>query len=136
MRSFFAICHSSPCTAKNERGQACTGIPKFVKFKNVCIEIETLILLKTLLITSQNAIKNGHRHFISCSSWSHRFSEGHRTSYIPSGVKDEHLEVLFSGENLPDFEEPFSCGRIVPAYIGSRISHCSKSELFVAIFQQ
>jgi hypothetical protein len=34
--SFFAICHSSPCTAKNEHGQACTGIPKFKKFNNVC----------------------------------------------------------------------------------------------------
>ena len=72
-------------------------------------------------------MKNGHRYFISCSSWSHRFSEGHRTSFIPSGVKDEHLEVLFSGENLPGFEEPFPCGHIIPAHIGSRVNHCSKS---------
>ena len=71
-------------------------------------------------------MKNGHRHFISCSNWSNRFSVGHRTSFIPSGVKDEHLVDLFSGRNLPGFEEPFPCGRIVPAYIGSRVSHCSK----------
>ena len=71
-------------------------------------------------------MKNGHRYFISCSSWSHRFSEGHRTSFIPSGVKDEYLVDLFSGEILTGFEEPFPCGRIVPAHIGSRVSRCSK----------
>lgn len=45
-------------------------------------------------------------------------------------MKDEHLEVLFSGDNLQGFEEPFPCGRIVPAHIGSRVSHCSKSNSF------
>ncbi|KAF8161444.1 hypothetical protein B0H34DRAFT_840756 [Crassisporium funariophilum] len=103
---FFAICHSSPCTAKNQRGQACTGIPKLVKF-------------------NKDKIKSGHRYFVSCNNWSPHFSEGHRTSSIPSGVKDDHLKVLFSGGSLPGFEEPFPCGRIVPAHIGSRVSHCN-----------
>ena len=40
---FFAICHSSPCTAKNERGQACTGIPKLVKFNNVCLALSAVL---------------------------------------------------------------------------------------------
>jgi hypothetical protein len=47
-------------------------------------------------------------------------------------VKDEHLVVLFSGGNLPGFEEPFPCGHIVPAHIGSRVSHCSKSFLYLS----
>ena len=67
---------------------------------------------------------------MSCSNWSNKFSEGHQTSFIPSGVKDEHLEELFLGNNLPGFEEPFACGHIVPSHIGSRVSHCSKSETF------
>ncbi|KAF9479178.1 hypothetical protein BDN70DRAFT_984560 [Pholiota conissans] len=103
---FFAVCHSNLCTAQKGRGQSCKGVPKLVKFKN-------------------NALKNGHQYFVSCSEWSSHFSEGHRTSFIPSGVRDEHLLTLFSGGNLPGFDEPLLCGRIVSAHIGRRISNCN-----------
>ncbi|KAF8175111.1 hypothetical protein BJ912DRAFT_1075466 [Pholiota molesta] len=102
---FFAVCHSSPCTAKDSEGQICAGVPMLQAFKN-------------------NELINGHRHFVSCSGWSTRFREGHRTAYIPSGIRDEDLITLFNGEILAGFETPFPCGRIVPAHIGSKAQHC------------
>ncbi|KAF8150842.1 hypothetical protein B0H34DRAFT_801761 [Crassisporium funariophilum] len=102
---FFAICHSGPCTAKNEHGQLCRGVPKLVKYNN--------------------PTGRSHKYFVSCNGWSSRFSDGHRTAYIPSGVKDKHLEILFRGGILPGFEHPFPCGRIVAAHIGLRVLNCT-----------
>jgi len=51
-------------------------------------------------------VKPGHRHFVSCSKWSSRFRDGHRTAYIPSGIHDDDLTILFNGGTLPGFEAP------------------------------
>ncbi len=74
---------------------------------------------------TQDELKGGHRYFISCSQWSSRFRDGHRTAYIPSGLRDEDLEKLFRGEALDGFDTPVPCGRIVPAHIGSKVTYCS-----------
>ena len=74
----------------------------------------------------QNEMKAGHRHFVSCSNWSPRFRDGHRTAYIPSGIRDDDLTILFNGGTLPGFEAPPPCGRIVPAHIGARAPYCSR----------
>lgn len=74
---------------------------------------------------TQDELKGGHRYFISCSQWSSHFRDDHRTAYIPSGVRDEDLEILFRGEALDGFDTPVPCGRIVPAHIGSKVTYCS-----------
>ncbi|KAF8909313.1 hypothetical protein CPB84DRAFT_1703009 [Gymnopilus junonius] len=99
---FFAICHSITCPAKNKQGEKCDGIPILQKFTN--------------------GPQHGHKYFIGCSKWTKETRHDHSYSFIPNGVHDKDLDVLFKGGFLQD--SGFLCGRIFPAHIGAKASHC------------
>jgi len=60
--SFFAICHSTPCTAKDGQGQTCTGVPILKAYGNVRVFNFKFFILYEFIIF-QSKVKGGHWHF-------------------------------------------------------------------------
>ncbi|KAK1219150.1 hypothetical protein PQX77_018146 [Marasmius sp. AFHP31] len=99
---FWNAIHAKPCSAVDDDGCPCHGVPVMKKMR---------------------AERNGKQYFITCSGWKPG-SNSHKRSSIPEKVSEALLLQLFDGQALGNMANT-ACVSIVPSRIGGKMKRCS-----------
>ncbi|KAJ7203392.1 hypothetical protein C8J57DRAFT_1101243 [Mycena rebaudengoi] len=123
---FAAQQNTKKCEALDSNGITCTGGPTLKPKPQVFPLLSLVILL---------SIGSGRRTrtyiFCSCSGWSRKFQNDHRTLTIRDNVDENLLAKLFAGQPLATDTDKDTepCSRVVPRSTGLKLKYCPHTHI-------